>query len=155
MSENRSSHRLQNAFGRKVAGARQDAKATGLGRLIIVVYAVFSLSALARSSFQILTDFSSAPLPYLLSAFSAVVYVVATVALAMPGRTWYRVALAAVGVELAGVLGVGAFSVLAPDLFPRHSVWSSFGADYGWVPLVLPMVGLWWLWRNRPPAGNP
>jgi hypothetical protein len=29
-------------------------------------------------------------------------------------------------------------------------VWSDFGSGYGWLPLVLPFVGLAWLWRTRP-----
>ena len=119
-----------------------------------MVYAVFSLSAGVRSLYQIATDFQAAPLPYLLSAFAAAVYVVATVALARPGPRWHRLATAAVAVELLGVLGVGLLSVLVPELFPEPSVWSHFGQDYGYVPLVLPVVGLAWLRRSRPRGGR-
>ena len=88
------------------------------------------------------------------SAFAAAVYVVATVALARPGPRWHRLATAAVAVELLGVLGVGLLSVLVPALFPEPSVWSHFGQDYGYVPLVLPVVGLAWLRRSRPRGGR-
>ena len=27
-------------------------------------------------------------------------------------------------------------------------MWSSFGAGYGYVPLVLPVAGLWWVLRG-------
>jgi len=27
-------------------------------------------------------------------------------------------------------------------------VWSGFGQGYGYVPLVLPFLGLLWLWRT-------
>ena len=47
-------------------------------------------------------------------------------------------ALLAVGTELAGVLVVGATSLLVPEEFPDATVWSEFGAGYGYVPLVLP-----------------
>ena len=50
---------------------------------------------------QIATRFGEAPLAYSLSAFAAVVYIVLTVALV---RGAGRLALAACGVELAGVL---------------------------------------------------
>lgn len=142
--------RLQQRFGPRAAALRTDRKSSGFGRLIVVVYAVFSLSAGVRSLYQIVTDFGAAPLPYLLSAFAAAVYVLATVALARPGARWHRIATAAVLVELIGVLGVGLLSVLAPGLFPEASVWSRFGQDYGWIPLVLPVVGLAWLRRSRP-----
>jgi hypothetical protein len=41
--------------------------------------------------------------------------------------------------------------VVAADLFADATVWSGFGQGYGYVPLVLPMVGLWWLARTRLP----
>jgi hypothetical protein len=28
-------------------------------------------------------------------------------------------------------------------------VWTGFGSGYGFVPLVLPLVGLWWLYHTR------
>lgn len=145
--------RLQQRFGPRPATVRSDRKSSGFGRLVVVVYAVFSLSAGVRSLYQISTGFGAAPLPYLLSAFAAAVYVVATVALARPGPRWHRLATAAVAVELLGVLAVGLLSVLVPELFPEASVWSHFGQDYGYVPLVLPVVGLAWLRRSRPRGG--
>ena len=83
-----------------------------------------------------------------LSAFSGVVYLVATVALARRGSGARRVATVAITIELVGVLAVGTASVLAPDDFPRATVWSGYGSGYGFVPLVLPVVGLWWLRRT-------
>lgn len=128
----------------------QDTRNTGPGRLLIAVYAVFAISATARAGYQILTKFSDAPLAYLLSAFAALVYVVATVSLAKPGRTWFRISLTAVLVELAGVLVVGGLSVLDPVAFPHETVWSLFGSGYAFIPLLLPVLGLVWLYRRRP-----
>ncbi len=127
---------------------------TGPGRLVVAVYAVLAIAATFRSGVQILRDLDAAPLAYTLSAVAAVVYVVATVALARGGR-WRSVAWAAVGTELVGVLVVGALSVTRPDLFPDATVWSGFGQGYGYVPLLLPVLGLWWLWRTRPRGGGP
>lgn len=122
----------------------------GLGRILVMVYAVFALSSFARSLYQLATDFSAAPLAYLLSAFAAAVYIVATVSLARSGRTAWYVSMAAVTVELAGVLGVGLWTALDPRLFSEDTVWSRFGAGYGYVPLVLPVLGLAWLLTHRP-----
>jgi hypothetical protein len=118
----------------------------GPGRLLVAVYAVFAVSATARSTVQIATSFAHAPVAYLLSALAAAVYVVATVALA---RGALLVALIACGVELAGVVVVGAASLLVPEAFPDATVWSVFGSGYGFVPLVLPVVGLWWVLHVR------
>lgn len=126
--------------------------ASGPGRVLVAVYAVFALAATSRAGVQLATDFSEAPLAYLLSAFSAVVYVVATVALAT-NRRWSRpLAVTACSVELAGVLAIGTLSLLRPQDFPRATVWSGYGSGYGFVPLVLPVVGLWWLRRTGAPS---
>ena len=114
----------------------------GFGRVLVAVYAIFALAASSRSIFQLATKFDEAPFAYFLSAFAGVVYVVATVALARNART---IALATIGTELVGVLVVGVLTVADKSLFPDQTVWSGFGAGYGYIPLVLPFVGLWWL----------
>ena len=141
---------LQRRFGDRARSARTDAKSSGFGRVVIVVYGVFSLSAGVRSLYQLATEFSLAPLAIVLSTVSALIYVLATVALARRGRLWHRLASLAIGAEAVGVVAVGLLSVAAPELFPKASVWSHFGAGYGYVPLVLPFVGLLWLWLTRP-----
>lgn len=115
--------------------------------MLIAVYAIFALSATARAGVQIVDRFAEAPVPYLLSLLAGVVYILATIGLAgrFPGARW--LALAAVGFELVGVLVVGTLSVATE--FPDDTVWSVFGRGYGFVPLVLPLVGLWWLRRTR------
>ena len=120
--------------------------ASGPGKLIAVLYGVFTLSAGARAGYQLVRKFDEAPLAILLSA---VIYAVAAVALARRGERARRVALVTISAELAGVLGVGALSLGAPHLFPLASVWSHFGQGYGFIPLVLPVVGLWWLFHSR------
>lgn len=116
----------------------------GPGRLLVGVYATFAVAAGARAGVQIAERFSEAPVAYALSALAAVVYLVATVAL-LRGRR--AVALACVLFELVGVLVVGTWSLLAD--FPDETVWSAYGLGYGFVPLVLPLLGLLWLRRPR------
>ena len=115
----------------------------GPGVVLVVVYGVLALAATGRSVLQISTGFEKAPLAYTLSAVAAAVYVLATWCLARGGR-WVRVGIVACAVELVGVIVVGAVSLLAPDLFPDRTVWSQFGQGYGFVPLVLPALGLLW-----------
>jgi hypothetical protein len=120
---------------------------TGPGRLLVAVYGVFAISATARSTVQLATQFDEAPLAYLLSLFAALVYVVATVSLALGGPVAIRVAWVAVLTELVGVLTVGTLTVVDPEDFPDATVWSVYGQGYGFVPLVLPVLGLAWLWH--------
>ena len=118
----------------------------GAGRLLVAVYAVFALSASSRAALQLLTEFDRAPVAYLLSAVAAGVYLVATVALWRGAR---RLAYATVLFELVGVLVVGTLTVLVDDLFPDQTVWSTYGSGYGFIPLVLPVLGLWRLHATR------
>jgi hypothetical protein len=118
----------------------------GPGVVLVVVYGVLALAATGRSVLQITEYFSRAPLAYLLSAFAAVVYVLATWCLARGGR-WVRVGVVACTVELVGVLAVGVASYVVPEAFPDKTVWSHFGQGYGYVPLVLPVLGLLWFRR--------
>ena len=124
---------------------------TGIGRVLVVVYAIMALAATGRSFVQIAQRFDEAPLAYTLSALSAVVYIVATLALVFAGsRAWYLVAWLAIGFELVGVLVVGTLSLVLPDLFAHQTVWSWYGLGYLFVPLVLPFFGIWWLGTHRP-----
>ncbi|MRK01764.1 hypothetical protein GEV27_09540 [Aeromicrobium sp. S22] len=121
----------------------------GFGRALVAVYAVFALAASARSIYQLIAKVDSdTAVPYVLSAVAGVVYVVATYALA---TNRHRLAVVTIGIELAGVLVVGLLSLLDHDLFPDETVWSDFGRGYGFIPLVLPIVGLWWVRRSASP----
>jgi hypothetical protein len=51
-------------------------------------------------------------------------------------------------VELVGVLVIGTLSLVDTQAFPDATVWSGYGRGYGFVPLVLPVLGLWWLRRT-------
>ncbi|MFC7550629.1 hypothetical protein [Plantactinospora sp. GCM10030261] len=125
----------------------------GPGRLLIAVYLLFAIAASARAGYQLVAKFGEAPVAYLLSALAAAIYIVATVGLARGGRGGRRTATLCCTVELLGVLAVGTISLLDPALFPDDTVWSGFGRGYGYVPLVLPVLGLLWLRRTRPRPG--
>jgi hypothetical protein len=120
---------------------------SGPARLLIALYAFFALAAGARALYQLATKWQQAPLPYALSALAALLYLLACAGLARRTPAAWRLAVAVCAVELAGVLGVGALTLLAPERFAAATVWSAFGAGYGFVPLVLPAAGLAWLAR--------
>jgi hypothetical protein len=131
--------------GDPVADQEPTGTGHGFGRALVFVYGIFAFAATGRSTLQLTTEASKAPVPYTLSAVAAAVYIVATFALATNRR---RLALVAVSIELVGVLVVGLSSVLEKQDFKDATVWSYFGGGYGFIPLVLPFVGLWWLRRQ-------
>jgi hypothetical protein len=126
-----------------------DAPPTGPRRVLIALYAIFALAATARGIVQIATKYDEAPLAYSLSLFSGVVYIAATIGL-VTNRPWSRpLAWAAVGTEMIGVVTIGLASIIDSTAFPHDTVWSRFGAGYGYVPVILPVLGLMWLWQSR------
>jgi hypothetical protein len=131
--------------GQDAASDKKARRELGIGRVLIAVYAILALAALGRSVFQLGTKFGQAPVAYSLSALSAVVYVVATIALLVNKPGWRIVAWVTLVFELTGVLVVGTISVIEPSLFPHDTVWSFFGRGYLFIPLVLPVLGMIWL----------
>jgi len=132
----------------------QKRSSLGVGNIVIGVYAVFALSATARAAYQIYKKFDEAPISYSLSFVAGLIYIIAIMALI---RRNYTLAKLTISIELIGVVFVGGLSYLAPDLFPQASVWSHFGGGWGselkdfgyyYIPLVLPIFGLWWLRRT-------
>ena len=122
-------------------------KSLGVGRLLIAVYAIFAVSSSARAAYQLATKFQDAPVAYSLSAVAAIVYIVATIALAKSALN--KLAIFAIAFELIGVITVGILSYTHPELFAHPSVWSKFGQGYGYVPFALPILGLLWLRKQR------
>ncbi|WGP05094.1 hypothetical protein QFE97_13375 [Bacillus subtilis] len=120
---------------------------TGPGRALTAVYGVFALSATARAGYQLIREFDVAPIAYSLSALAAVIYILATVCLVIGNRISHRIAVAACAIEFVGVIVVGILSHTHPEDFAKPSVWSNFGSGYGYIPLILPLIGLWWLLR--------
>lgn len=141
------------------SAAPERRRLSGPVRILVAVYAVLAIAATGRSGFQIVDRFAEAPVAFSLSAVAAVVYILATLALAF---RWDRLAWVTIGFELLGVLVIGTVSLVAPDLlglgdvavldraFGREgTVWALFGAGYLCVPLALPVIGLLYLARGR------
>lgn len=122
---------------------------SGPHKVLLAFYALFTVAAGARSLVQLLTQYDDAPVAYWLSLLAAVTYALGWYAIreASAGRTGFASVM--LWVELGGVLTVGTLSLLVRDWFPDASVWSDYGVGYGFVPAVLPVVGLLWLRHQK------
>jgi Kef-type K+ transport system membrane component KefB len=118
-----------------------------LGQALVFLYGFFAFAAGGRSVYQLATRFDEAPLAVSLSVVAAAVYALAFTQLRRRDPRAWRLAIAACSFELVGVVVVGSVSLAYPDLFPRATVWSTFGLGYGFFPLFLPIAGLTWLLR--------
>ncbi|MBX9426269.1 MULTISPECIES: hypothetical protein [Streptomyces] len=133
----------------KAAQGARTRLVTGPGILLVWLYGVMSVGAVSRSIYQIATEFDRAPLAYALSAVAAVVYAFITYTLVRGGETARRAALVCCAAELAGVLIVGTWTLVEPSAFPDATVWSDYGYGYLFIPVLLPLTGIWWLRRSR------
>ena len=122
---------------------------SGPHKVLLAVYALFTLAAGARALVQLITRYDEAPVAYWLSLAAAVTYALGWYAIreASAGHTGFASVM--LWIELGGVLAVGTLSLVEPDWFPEPSVWSDFGIGYGFVPLALPIAGLLWLRRQK------
>lgn len=136
------------ALSEAPAGRARTGINAGPGRTLSAIYALFAVAATGRSVAQLVADPGKAPVAYALSGLAAVLYIVATACL-IAGDRARRPAIIACAIELAGVLVVGLLSYVHPATFPDRTVWSHFGQGYGFIPLVLPVAGLWWLLRGH------
>ncbi|MFE5911509.1 hypothetical protein ACFQ6B_20845 [Streptomyces wedmorensis] len=136
----------------KAARSPRNRLVSGPGILLVWLYGVMSVGAVSRSIYQIATEFDRAPLAYGLSAVAAVVYVFITYTLVRGGEKARRAALVCCAAELAGVVIVGTWTLVDPSAFPDATVWSDFGYGYLFIPVLLPLTGIWWLRRTRAAA---
>jgi hypothetical protein len=119
------------------------------GVILAISYPELALSAGVRAAYQLffkegVTDY----LPAILSGVAAVCYLLATVGFVVRQRWAWRLSVSMLTFELAMVLVVGTISLLNPDVIGR-TVWGRFGADYGYFPLIQPLLGLAWLFHRE------
>jgi hypothetical protein len=123
-------------------------RGTGALTLIVGLYTLLAVAAAGRATVQLAEDPGNAPFAYGLTAVAAVVYIAGAVLIRRRSPRARAAARAVCTAEFAGVLIVGTLSLVEKDWFPDSSVWSIYGAGYGFVPLFLPPAALWWLGRT-------
>ena len=122
---------------------------SGPHKVLLALYALFTVAAGARALVQLTTQYDEAPVAYWLSLVAAVTYALGWYAIreASAGNTGFASVM--LWIELAGVVTVGTLSLVRSEWFPDASVWSGYGIGYGFVPLVLPVAGLIWLRHEK------
>ena len=115
------------------------------GVILAISYPVLALSAGVRSMYQLFFKEGQVnELAAVLSGVAAICYLVASVGFIVRKRWAWQVSVIMLCFELVMVLLVGVLSLLMPDVIGR-TVWGRFGADYGYFPLIQPLLGLAWL----------
>jgi hypothetical protein len=118
------------------------------GVILAISYPVLALSAGVRSGYQLfLKDETGSSLPAILSGIAAICYLLASIGFVVRKRWAWWLSVCMLLFELSMVLVVGAVSVLNSNLIGGRTVWGNFGADYGYFPLIQPILGLLWLFH--------
>lgn len=119
------------------------------GTILAISYPVLALSTGVRALYQLF--FKTGVTNYLgpsLSLVAAVCYLTATIGFTYR-RAWaWRLSVGVLGFETLMTFIVGGLSLIYPELI-GNTVWRHFGADYGYFPLIQPLLGLAWLFHPQ------
>ncbi len=115
------------------------------GYILAVSYPLLALSTGVRAIYQLfirqdIVDY----LPVALSALAALCYLTATLGFAYRRPWTWRLSVGVLAFETLMTLAVGVWSIADPAAV-GSTVWRHFGEDYGYFPLVQPIIGLVWL----------
>ena len=116
-----------------------------VGYILGFSYPVLALSTGVRSLYQLFfKEGVTYYLPAYLSGLAALCYLIASIGFAYRRRWTWWLSVSALGFETLLTLVVGTWSYVDPAFIGR-TVWRHFGADYGYFPLLQPLLGLIWL----------
>ena len=121
------------------------------GFILALSYPVLALSTGVRAVYQLIMIATGARpddpyLPSLLSAVAALCYLTATIGFAVRRKWAWQLSVGVLAFESGMTVIIGVLSFTHPDLI-GSTVWRHFGADYGYFPLVQPLIGLAWLFH--------
>lgn len=115
------------------------------GFILGISYPVLALSTFFRATYQLF--FKEGVESYVGPALTAVActcYLLATIGFFVRKRWAWWLSVSVLSFETFMTLAVGSLSIFYPEMI-GSTVWRHFGQDYGFVPLVQPLLGLAWL----------
>jgi hypothetical protein len=119
------------------------------GVILGLSYPVLAISTGFRALYQLF--FKEGVTNYLapaLTAVAALLYLIATIGFAVHEKWAWRISVAALSLEMVLVILVGTLSIFYPEVIGR-TVWRYYGIDYGFFPLIQPILGLLWLFNSQ------
>ncbi len=124
--------------------------ARGLGRVVVALFWVAGAATFVVALWQLFSDHADPIGPKLTTLFTGVVYLAAALGITHNGRRMRGVAWSAMSIALAGPIIVGLSGLGGGQGGGLWSPWAQFGRETWFVSLVLPLVGLAWLWWSNP-----
>ena len=133
-----------------LAPSRPAGRRPGPGRALAATYTLFALAAGSRAAVELIVQPGRAPVAYGLSVLSAACYLIGALAFRQQTTLARRIALVACAFELLAVLIIGSLTLQHPARWGDETVWSAYGYGYGFIPVLLPVMGLIYLRRVAP-----
>lgn len=119
------------------------------GHILAVSYPILAISTGFRAGYQLCCK--AGVINYLapsLSAVAATCYLLATIGFTVRRKWAWWLSVSLLGFETLLTLLIGTLSFVYPDVI-GSTVWRHFGQDYGYFPLVQPILGLAWLFHSQ------
>lgn len=135
-------------LGDQVADTRT--RSLGLGRVVMAVFWIFGVWTTVQGIIDLVHVGDGLLGSSIVAVLAGVVYLVAALGITHNGRRMRIIGWAAMLVSTIGPIVVGLLGLGLPELSRMRSPWGAFGAHYWFIPLVLPLIGLVWLWWSNP-----
>lgn len=123
--------------------------ARGWGRLVPLLFWIAGVGTVGIAVWQLVKAPEEPLGPRLATLFAGVVYLGAALGLTHNGRRMRQVAWSCLSISLAGPLLEGLLG-LEESTPVAWSPWADFGARVGFASLILPIIGLVWMWWSNP-----
>lgn len=122
----------------------------GLGRLVMLLYWLFGAALTLRALMDLYAREEEPIGPLLVSLLAGLVALVAAAALTHNGRRMRMIGWVCVSVTAAGPLILGLAGWGVDGLDGARSPWLDFGAAWFFLPPLVGVVGMVWMWWSNP-----
>lgn len=122
----------------------------GLGRIIIAMFWLLGAWILVMAILDLFQAQGQAWGPRIVALLAGIDYLVAATALTHNGRRMRLVGWVTISLSIAIPIILWVASLGLDELNSARSAWTGFGADFFYLPLVVSIIGLIWMWRSNP-----
>lgn len=88
--------------------------------------------------------------PSIVALLAGIVYLLAALGLTHNGRRMRILGWACIGTSLGAPLVLGLAGLGLPELSAARSAWTGFGEDFHFLPLLVSLIGVVWMWMSNP-----
>ena len=147
--------RIRHVYGHdttnEAVGARdQRPPSLGLGRIIIAMFWLLGACIFVMAIIDLFHAQGQPWGPRIVALLAGIDYLVAATALTHNGRRMRVVGWVTIALSIAIPIILWVASLGLDELNSARSAWTGLGADFSYLPLVVSIIGLIWMWRSNP-----